>query len=439
MIISWNLEIISNIVIISLIGLMLIITQIKTKVRSLTSLKYIRIALFLFSLMFILEIISDIYLNRFIALISAFMLIPFNLLITMGINYIEKETSFSYNLVLIIALTPLFVYLGFLPESIVLFETNGSISLVWGGIFALYGEFFTLIAVIFIFRLGFKTWKNAPFLIKKEAIIFFIGSSLIFPVSIVVYLFSYFERFFLIFSNFILILGFIIIITTIYFEPKLLYILPFLVNRILVKNKDGSPLFDHSWAESSVKPLIFTGFLNAVQKMGEEIIKLGGILDIHLKEGILILYESLHITVGLVASKSSQLLRECIVNFTLDFEQEFLRLLKLKIIDKKAYEGAYVLLEKYFSNFPNKQIHSRSQPLLLTSHINLPSHQEDALRSIFLDLTKYPHMNIDIQKSNLPIVNSFLNLYRKIQNEEKEISENGENQLYFFSKDENDS
>jgi hypothetical protein len=48
-------------------------------------------------------------------------------------------------------------------------------------------------------------------------------------------------------------------------------------------------------------------------------------------------------------------------------------------------------------------------------------------------------MSIDIQKSNLPIVNNFLKLYRKVQNEEKQISENEENQLAFFSKDENDS
>jgi hypothetical protein len=395
----------------------------KPKVRTLRSLHFFRIALLTFALMIFLETLSDIFLNRFLALMSVFMLIPFNLLLIMGINYIEKETIFSNNLLIILSLTPLFLYLGFQPSSITLLEVEGHSSFIWDGIFAIYAEVFILTAVIYTFRLGYETWKNAPLLIKEEAIFFFLGSILIFPISILFYIFSLFDRIFLVFSNFILITGFLIIITTISLEPKLLYILPFSIHRILVKNKFGRPLFDHAWGQSDVNSLIFTGFLNATQKMGQEIIKLGGILDIHLKKGILIIYEAHYTSVGLIASKSSQLLRACLINFSKDFEEKFEKLLKLKIIDQKAYESAYELLERYFSNFSHTIIHNKKQPLILSQNLTLPPQYDSKFKGIFSDLNKYPEISIDIQKSSKSIIPGFLILYKTIQKEISKITD----------------
>ena len=129
-------------------------------------------------------------------------------------------------------------------------------------------------------------------------------------------------------------------------EPKLLYILPFTIYRILVKDKEGYPLFDHDWAESNINEILFTGFINSVQIMSEEVMKVGGLLDINLKEGILILDELNYITVGVVASKSSGLLKDSLIDFSREFENKFQRELKKSIRNKETYSSAYELIEK---------------------------------------------------------------------------------------------
>ena len=35
--------------------------------------------------------------------------------------------------------------------------------------------------------------------------------------------------------------------------------LPFSLHRIIVKDKDGDPLFDHDWSETNISEKIFTG------------------------------------------------------------------------------------------------------------------------------------------------------------------------------------
>jgi len=126
--------------------------------------------------------------------------------------------------------------------------------------------------------------------------------------------------FYIIFSDLSIVIGGIIIIFSVLREPKLLYILPFTIHRIVIKDRNGHPLYDHDWSETNISEAIFTGFLNAVQLMSEEVMHIGGLLDINLEEGILILKESKNITVGLVASKSSKLLRGSLIKFTNDFE-----------------------------------------------------------------------------------------------------------------------
>ena len=171
--------------------------------------------------------------------------------------------------------------------------------------------------------------------------------------------YSEYSVWFIVIADSLIVVSILFFIVSILREPKLLYILPFSISRILVKDKEGYPLFDHDWAESDIGEIMFTGFINAVQVMSKEVMNIGGLVDIDLEKGILILRDSESITVGLVASKSSKLLRETLINFTADFEQKFERELKKSIRDMTVYEPAYLLIDKYFSNFPFKIIPSK--------------------------------------------------------------------------------
>ncbi|GAG75795.1 unnamed protein product, partial [marine sediment metagenome] len=83
---------------------------------------------------------------------------------------------------------------------------------------------------------------------------------IIIPLAMIFYLFTLLHPTYIIISDIILALGWYLIIYAITKEPKLLYILPFTVYRISVKDRDGSPLFDHDWSESNIDEKVFTGF-----------------------------------------------------------------------------------------------------------------------------------------------------------------------------------
>jgi len=166
--------------------------------------------------------------------------------------------------------------------------------------------------------------------------------------------------------------------------------------------------------------------------MSEEVMHIGGVLSIDLVEGILILNESEHITIGLVASKSSKLLRDSLIGFSKDFEQKFQRELKKKIIDKKDYLAAYELIEKYFSNFPHKIIKSKKQPLQLSGKLSkLPLELDNKLRGIFPDENEYEAIKTELIKSPLSLSSEFLKSYNEMKEELKQIS--GEDMKYLDS------
>jgi len=165
-------------------------------------------------------------------------------------------------------------------------------------------------------------------------------------------------------------------------------------------------------------------FINAVQLMSDEVMNIGGLLSIDLTEGILILNESEYITVGLVASKSSKLLRDSLIGFSKDFQIKFKRELKKSIRDKKEYTTAYELIDKYFSNFPSKLIKSRKQPLLLTGkYVKIPLELENKLRIIFPDEEEYEAIKTELIKSPLSFTSGFTKLYNELKDEIEKISD----------------
>jgi hypothetical protein len=221
-----------------------------------------------------------------------------------------------------------------------------------------------------------------------------------------------------------MIIGLIIINLAFLREPKLLFILPFKIYRIVVKDKNGHPLYDHDWSETEISETIFTGFLNAVQLMSEEVMHIGGLLDINLEDGILILKESENITVGLVASKSSKLLRDSVINFTNDFETKFKRELKSSVTKMSQYDAAFELIEKYFSNFPYSIIKSKKQCLLLTGkHAKIPLELENKLRQIFPDEDEFEAIKTELLKTPLSFSSEFTKFVEEMRDENEELSD----------------
>ncbi len=368
--------------------------------------------------------LSFLFLSEILGLISGFIVVFATIFIIIGVNYTINENFNSFGLQIVIALAVLFLYLGFQPGAIEIEFQSGYFRVSWVGLFGILGMVFTGIAMLYLFYWGLRTWLNAPFLIKKEASIFLFGILIIFPFSFIFYILYLFEPIFLLICDIAVAIGAFIVSLVVLREPKLLYILPFKIYRIIVKSKRGDPLYYHDWSESTVNETIFTGFLNAVQLMSKEVINIGGVLDINLEKGILILKESKNITVGLVASKTSKLLRDSVIKFTQDFESKFEYQLKKSITDMVQYETAFELIEKYFSNFPYNIIKSKKQELYLTGkYLRIPLELENKLRKIFTDEKEYETIKAELIRSPLSFTSEFIRLHDELKNEMKKISD----------------
>jgi len=401
------------------------LTYIKPITRKIISLFYIRLGIIFMALSFITESFSILFIIVFYSKLAAILIFPAAFFFTIGINYVFKETYISSFLIMVSCLGVLLCYFAFEPNMVLpIYENERLQNYIWIGYFGLIADILTFLIFIMFFYWILLTWMNAPFLVKKEASIMLL-SVIIGSISpTIIMLFRVSDNIIsnILFSIFIS-TGILIFSISIIREPKLLYILPFTIYRILVKDKQGFPLFDHDWSESDISEFMFSGFINAVQVMSEEVINAGGLIDINLEKGILILRESKLITVGLVASKSSKLLRQTLLNFSAEFEQQFERELKKSIKDMTVYEPAYLLIDKYFSNFPFKIIPSKKHPLMLSGkYAKIPLGLDNKLKDIFTDEKEYEFIKSELIKSPLCVPEEFMDLYNELKEESYKLS-----------------
>jgi len=424
MVLNWTPVVIADILTAFFYFIFGILTKIFPRVKKNKSLFFIRLFFINFSIHFFLFALSNLYLNIFIDQLSLIFLFPAAIFLIIGINYLMNEVIFSYYLLFIFGGCILLLYLTFQPGLIQIQIKSGYLVIGEQDLLEIIYVLIIIMMGVNLLYWGLKTQINAPLMIKREANLFLFGILIGVVISLPFYIFFPIEPYNLIIGDVFIALGIFIITFAFIREPKLLYILPFTINRILVKDRNGYGLFDHDWSKTDIKEPIFTGFINAVQLMSEEVMHIGGVLSIDLTEGILILNESKYITVGLVASKSSKLLKDCLIGFSKDFEEKFYMELKKSIIDKKEYMAAYELIEKYFSNFPSILIKSKKQPLLLTGkYVKIPIELENKLRKIFPDEKEYEAIKIELIKSPLSFISEFSTLYEEFKDEIEKISD----------------
>jgi len=409
-------------------GVVILITAMVTytspKTKKIISLFYIRLGIISMGIFIICEAVSSLLLIESLSVVSIFFVILSTIFIIMGVNYTLKESYMSLGLLIAIAASSLLIYLAFQPGVVKIVNSNNYMTVRWQGLFSLIGDGLVLYLIGYVFYWGIKTWLNAPFLIKKEATFFFSGIIIFCPITSIFYILIYVNGLMLLIADVSLIIGLIIFIIATEREPKLLYILPFKIHRIIVKDRQGFPLFDHDWSESKITEKIFTGFINAVQLMSEEVMNIGGLLDINLQKGILLVHESDNLIVGLVSSKSSKLLRNSVVKFTRDFESKFKIQLENSIYDMDKYETASELIEKYFSNFPLHVISSRKQPLLLScKYMKQVGEFDNKLKEMFPDEKEYENIRKELQKTPIGIFPAFLSLYDDLKDEIDKIED----------------
>lgn len=416
MVLNWNFEVIIDFIL-AIIGLIFAISiYFAPKLKRVRSLLFITLSMVCGSFIMLIDGIALLYTNVLLSVLEGIIFFPAAISLIIGINYTMKESPFSIGLLICVFFGGILCYAATLPNAAKVMVEGGYLRVAWLGLFDFMGLVMSLIMLFYLFYWGLKTWLNAPLLLKREATFFFLGIMLSSIIAGTLYTLHFLNPLLIVVSDIIFIIGYSIILGIILYEPKILYILPFDVHRILVKDKNGNLLYEHDWSSSYINETMFTGFINAVQLMSEEILNSGGLLDINLKERILILHENQEITVGLVASKASKLLRDAIKGFSDEFQTQFQKELKKSLTDPICYEKAYLLIDKYFSNFPYRLIKSKNHSLLLKSKLNLiPPKLENKLKTIFPNEEEYDFIIAELLKSPPSVFEEFINLYDDIK------------------------
>jgi len=359
MILNWAPEAIVDIIVSVIILIAVILTYFEPKTKKIKSLFYIRLGIFSLGLFFGFDALAILFLSTILARLIAFTIIFAAVFLTIGLNYVLKESYQSIILTIVISYGVLISFLAWVPDSIIIEYEAGYLNVNWDGIFLIIADLYLVLPLLVIFYWGIKTWLNSPFLIKKEANILLIGVFFGCPITLLTYFFYYINPIFILISDVIGAIGVLIFCIAIIREPKLLYILPFTLYRIVVKDRKGYPLFDHDWSESNISEEMFTGFINAVQLMSEEVMNIGGLLD-----------------------------------------------------------TAYLLIDKHFSNFPFRLISTKKHPLLLSGdHIEIPLELESRLKSIVMDKKELNLIKSEILKAPYGLSEEFLSLYDELKDE----------------------
>jgi hypothetical protein len=404
----------------TLVLISIIITILAPKTKRLFHFIFIQLGLLGIYLFYFFEAMAYLFLNEILAIISGIVLFPTAVSFLIGISYIMREKINTLSIVSICCFGVILCISAFAPNAITIELEDRFIMIHWNGWFKLSADIFQIVISGMIGYWGIITWFDAPFLIKREANLFLIGAMCI-VLRVMINFLVYFNPIWILGVEMVVATGMILFTLSISYEPKILFILPFTLYRILIKDKDGYLLFNHDWSKSKINEQVFTGFLNAIQLMSNEVINLGGLLDVDLKEGILMFHESRYITAGLVSSKASKFLRNSLSHFIEDFEQMFEHDLKLKIKDPSRYESAYLLIDKYFANLPMRFIEDKKDAVLLESKfLEIPKQIEEKLRNTTKSQEELNSIKSELLKAPEGAIAEFFNLYDKLTREDDE-------------------
>lgn len=204
-----------------------------------------------------------------------------------------------------------------------------------------------------------RTWINAPSELKKSAWVFLFSTILITIIPGSLYLFIHVNYFFAISGFFIHAIGIILMIRQIDKEPRLMYILPFVAHRLIIINRaSGLLVYEYRWSNFELDQSILSGLIQALQIFSMEMLRIGDIQEMKLKDGVIMMEHGTYYTFALIVSKTAIYLRDCLQDFNSAFESEAekRKLTDEEYLDYKQFEYGDQLINKYFYNISKRDL-----------------------------------------------------------------------------------
>jgi hypothetical protein len=211
MTLNWTPEVVVVFITTGILLFSAVLTYTSPRTKKILSVTYFRTALIFISLFFLFEGISILFLNLVITRIYTLFNAVGIIFFLIGISHTMKESLNSIGLMVVVILLALLLYLTFQSEVAVIVVEAGYITTKIIGFYSVIGDVLFSIAFIYVFYWGIKTYRNAPFLIKTEATIFFCGIILSSIISLTVNMFYYINPIFILITDLIFSVGIFIL------------------------------------------------------------------------------------------------------------------------------------------------------------------------------------------------------------------------------------
>ncbi|NHI94351.1 MAG: hypothetical protein EAX96_17800 [Candidatus Lokiarchaeota archaeon] len=351
------------------------------------------------------------------ARINAFLFYPSIILMILLINYTHNEKLYSNFLIPFFCFGLIYCIIIFNPNVIIAEKVVmlGFINIFWKDWFFWFISSLHTAYLILTMYWVLKNYVHSPFEIKKYSEIYLVGNVIAVIIGFIFFLFSLWVDLFLYIALILFAVGESISFFAIMKEPKILYVLPFTLYQMKIKNKKGTLIFRHQWMKQDFPesdPLI-KSYKNTHENNQTE-----DYIEISVVDGKIMVYQLKSCMIEMYASKTSKLLNQLVKLFSKDFEREFQRELEESNDDLTVYEPAYKLINEYFSNIPSRLIKHKDQSLLFSpDHVEIPPELDKILKELIQDEEEYNRIKCDYQRSPKSISEEFLKLYKELKDQ----------------------
>ena len=302
------------------------------------------------------QAISDLLVSIPLHLICFYALIVMSYFANLFVDSVTRDSIDLFKMILTTITSSAVVLFSFLPDAVIIktdavsqyptmngnFRTVALIQMIW------------LITVTFYGNL--KVFFHTPKHLKFYSFLNVFGNYLwgIQPLWIQ---FAHLEEVFPGIATGSIAIGILIVAIILIKEPKLAYILPFKVYKLLIMDtKSGIILYKHDWNELKAKSSenIFSGMLQAISTMFDYTINKGNVREINFDEAVLTLKISKNTPIAciLISSSISRTLRSSFNDFSMEVFKDYEKSKEEPLI-KGNYEKGNSILANYFPFVPH--------------------------------------------------------------------------------------
>ena len=327
-----------------------------TGIKSFT---YFSLCLLSFSVYFLLKTLASLLSSVLLYKVHSVVFFAAVFFFLKGSNYSSRNKMSLVNTGITCALSALSIFMVLEPGNVSL-SARGQETFISNPYFEGIMVLGALSFFLFLMEWSANIWRHATKKVKAELIVFASCISLFFPIGVFSFLLGgmsledlthrdvLFEMFPA--SEFIITLGLIGAVFVLIKDPRISSLIPFpLYSLFVLERGSGKPLLTHEWRVTGVEDVIYSGILNALQKISKSIFRKGDLRKIILEKGLLSLCTLEHVIVCLFSARNSSLTEDALRKFSLEFERRFLPTLEGSGCDVLDSSGVRDLIDAHFT------------------------------------------------------------------------------------------